>query len=113
MTSPTEQAKADVVTVLSSELVASVMERYFNETMFNTQAMGSVKVLALSSSGDGFMFGLSFVPEVTGKGELDMYVDLAASHIENMKVIRPKSLNLPRDRKGKYVKVNGDSNGVA
>ena len=109
----TEQAKADVVTVLSSELVASVMEKYFNETMFNTQAMGSVKVLDLSSSGDGVMFGLSFVTEVTGTSGLDMYVDLATSHTEAMKVIRPKSLKLPRDRKGKYAKVNSDSNGVA
>jgi hypothetical protein len=58
---------ADIVTVLSSELVASVMERYFNDVMFNVATMGTVKVTDLQASGDGFMFSLAFQPLPTAE----------------------------------------------
>lgn len=47
----------DTVIILSSELIAEVMEHYFNEHMFKVQ----VKVVDLQVSNSGYAFNLAFV----------------------------------------------------
>lgn len=48
--------EADTIIILSSELIAEVMEKYFNEEMFKKQ----VKVVDLKSTETGYMFSIAF-----------------------------------------------------
>lgn len=52
---------ADTVIILSSELIAEVMEKYFNKEMFKKQ----VKVVDLKTTEAGYMFSLAFIPQVS------------------------------------------------
>lgn len=92
-----EVGKADVVTVLSSDLVASVMEQYFNEVMYNTAAMGQVGVVDLAASADGFMFSLVFTK--VSKAAL-----AAVPHKEVQS--RPVQVGKVHDKKSHSKKVN-------
>lgn len=47
---------ADTVIILSSELIAQVIEVYFNEEMFKLP----VKIVDLKASGEGYAFSLAF-----------------------------------------------------
>ena len=55
-----EKVEADTVIILSSELIAEVMESYFNKDMFKKR----VKVVDLKSTETGYMFSVAFVPVV-------------------------------------------------
>jgi hypothetical protein len=50
---------ADFLTVLSSELIAAVMEEYFNRKMYRQK----VKVVDLQPQGSGYAFSLAFVKD--------------------------------------------------
>lgn len=54
-----EQQKGDFVISLSSDLIATVMEKYFNDVMFKK----IVEVVDLSPITDGYAFTLGFVTE--------------------------------------------------
>src|SRR6267378_4127608 len=48
---------ADFVTVLSSDMIATIVEAYFNKAMYKKQ----VKVVDLQPQGTGYAFSLAFV----------------------------------------------------
>jgi hypothetical protein len=48
---------ADFVTILSSELIATIVGEYFNATMFKTPVI----VVDLKPTADGYAFSLAFV----------------------------------------------------
>lgn len=52
----TEGLAADFVTILSSELIAEVVEAYFNSEMYKVP----VKVVDLKPTSDGYAFSLAF-----------------------------------------------------
>lgn len=59
MTDTPTQVDADFLTVLSSELIAEVMEDYFNKKMYRQR----VKVVDLQPQGSGYAFSLAFVKD--------------------------------------------------
>jgi hypothetical protein len=64
-----EEPKADFFTIISSDMIAEVMERYFNVEMFKK----TVKIVDLQATESGYMFGLTYTRgEVTKiqKGEV-------------------------------------------
>ena len=58
----------DFLTVLSSELIAEVMEEYFNKKMYRQK----VKVVDLQPQGSGYAFSLAFVKDAP-KQRYDIY----------------------------------------
>jgi hypothetical protein len=51
-----EEPKADFFTIISSDMIAEVMERYFNVEMFKK----TVKIVDLQATDSGYMFGLTY-----------------------------------------------------
>jgi hypothetical protein len=51
------ETDADFVTILSSELIATIVEQYFNDVMYKV----AVKVVDLKPTSDGYAFSLAFV----------------------------------------------------
>lgn len=114
----TKDHSADVVTVLSGDLVASVMEEYFNTVMYNTQAMGTVKVVDLASQGDGFMFGLTFTRSEVSRASVHTWPNGDGIPIkqepttvltpDEIALLNQQPVHIPhtnnRDKKGKYAK---------
>jgi len=59
----TNTPDGDFLTVLSSELIAEVMEEYFNKKMYRQK----VKVVDLQPQGSGYAFSLAFVKDTSVK----------------------------------------------
>jgi len=59
----TNTQDGDFLTVLSSELIAEVMEEYFNRKMYRQK----VKVVDLQPQGSGYAFSLAFVKDTSVK----------------------------------------------
>lgn len=91
------EQEADFVTILSSELIATVMEQYFNKSMYKQR----VKVVDLKPTETGYMFSLAFVKE---------HVEQRQQHTHHM-VSAASLLDNGRDTKGRFTKVKGASNG--
>jgi hypothetical protein len=60
MTDIPDTPDGDFLTVLSSELIAEVMEEYFNKKMYRQK----VKVVELQPQGSGYAFSLAFVKDI-------------------------------------------------
>jgi len=58
----------DFLTVLSSELIAEVMEEYFNKKMYRQK----VKVVDLQPQGSGYAFSLAFVKDTVHTYRLEI-----------------------------------------
>ena len=58
----------DFLTVLSSELIAEVMEEYFNKKMYRQK----VKVVDLQPQGSGYAFSLAFVKDTVHMYRLEI-----------------------------------------
>lgn len=63
--SSNEVTEGDTFIILSSELIASVMEQHFNEVMFKQE----VKIVDLKVTEVGYMFGLIFTDIVANNAE--------------------------------------------
>lgn len=59
------EESGDTVIILSSELIAEVMEAYFNKVMFKK----AVRVVDLKTTEAGYMFSLLFTPVMTQRVE--------------------------------------------
>lgn len=55
----TVHSDADFVTILSSELIATVVEAYFNTVMYKVP----VRIVDLKPTSDGYAFSLAFVTQ--------------------------------------------------
>ena len=86
------QGDADTVIMLSSELIAEVMESYFNRQMFKK----TVKIVDLKPTETGYAFSLAFV-DVEKKLTIDPVVVQ-----QNGQVTVP--LIDTRDNKGRFTK---------
>lgn len=99
-----EKKDADTVIICSSELIASVMQEYFNKKMFKI----AVEIVDLQSTESGYAFSLLFKSkEETSKlKEIDystLYEQtphIAFPRISSATIDIPKS----RDNKGKFAK---------
>jgi len=60
ITNTSDGTSGDFLTVLSSELIAEVMEEYFNRKMYRQK----VKVVDLQPQGSGYAFSLAFVKDI-------------------------------------------------
>ena len=83
---------ADTVIMLSSELIAEVMESYFNKQMFKKQ----VKIVDLKPTETGYAFSLAF-------SQRKVVIDLdpgVLQHAQNGQA----QLSDTRDNKGRFVK---------
>jgi hypothetical protein len=95
-----EGQEADFVTIVSSEMIAEVMEQHFNKNMYKK----TVKIVDLKSTETGYMFSLAFVPTVIGKKQT-----LADKVIKQMNPVSYSKLEqkeyrngIDRDSKGKF-----------
>lgn len=84
------ESQVDIITILSSDLIAQIAENYFNKVMFKQ----GVEVVDLKPSGDsGYAFSLAFKPnkqKAVQKPELVTSADGVYS--------------VARDSKGKFAK---------
>lgn len=55
------ERNADFVTIISTELIAQVMQRYFNDELYKRR----VEIVDSKATSDGYMFSLAFVTEPT------------------------------------------------
>ena len=86
------QGDADTVIMLSSELIAEVMESYFNKQMFKKR----VKIVDLKPTETGYAFSIAFV-------ERKLTIDLDPVTIQqDGRVFSP--LVDTRDTKGRFTK---------
>jgi len=79
---------ADFVTVLSSDMIAEIVEAYFNKTMYKKQ----VKVVDLQPQGTGYAFSLAFVvvsdttkPQVALMPQVALNTEEAARFLEQVR----------------------------
>jgi hypothetical protein len=68
MTDIPDAPDGDFLTVLSSELIAEVMEDYFNKKMYRQK----VKVVDLQPQGSGYAFSLAFVKDTVHTYRLEI-----------------------------------------
>lgn len=109
MTDIPETPDGDFLTVLSSELIAEVMEEYFNKKMYRQK----VKVVDLQPQGSGYAFSLAFVKD-TPTHKYDIYVSspgnvtpvLVEKDVEGSPHVDYTLPTTPngRDAKGKFTK---------
>ena len=95
------ETDGDFVTILSSELIAEVMEEYFNRRLFKQK----VKVVDLQPQGQGYAFTLSFVKEIVVEGVAPMHVEMITETIPGM-VICDTSVRKRGDN-GRFIKAVG------
>src|SRR5262245_54130514 len=89
----TEQNDADFITILSSDMIATIVEEYFNKKVYRQK----VKVVDTKSTEAGYMFSLTFVP-VQSKIVWDV-----PSH-ELVRMAQQEPMSNGRDNKGRFVK---------
>jgi hypothetical protein len=103
--------QGDTVIMLSSELIAEVMEQYFNKAMFKKK----VKITDLKPTEQGYAFGLAFVDKEADKqfdeAARQVYEEIEAreqriaedvlTHAYNVQVNGQQAV---RDNKGRFVK---------
>ena len=93
------QDDADTVIMLSSELIAEVMEGYFNKQMFKRQ----VKIVDLKPTETGYAFSLAFVADTRlGNGKMAKVMVNPAAVQRDGQVFVP--LVDTRDDKGRFTK---------
>ena len=81
---------ADFTTTLSSELIAEVMERYFNKEMYKKK----VKVVDLKMSQDMCMFGLTWViDDIITPMEGDIKIQADEDFLEDIQNYKVKRSN--------------------
>jgi len=87
-----EQSKqeADTVIILSSELIAEVMEVHFNKVMFKKK----VKIVDLQPTETGYMFSVAFVEDKMVNFGIEEGYKQNGQDVQKNK----------RDKKGKFVK---------
>ena len=103
-----EKKDADTVIICSSELIASVMQEYFNKKMFKI----AVEIVDLQSTESGYAFSLLFKEkeqkeiEVTKNGqESDRYeIPLQTAIHQKWPVVNVIPEEVKRDNKGKFAK---------
>lgn len=83
--------EADIVTIVSSDLIATVMEDYFNKKMYKLP----VHIVELKPTEAGYSFFLQFVQK---QNEKEPIIDLTAT----TKLLQNGQGS--RDSKGKFVK---------
>ena len=102
-----EKKDADTVIICSSELIASVMQEYFNKKMFKI----AVEIVDLQSTESGYAFSLLFrekeqkIVEVTTNGQKDDRYEIPLQTVMNQQwpvVVIPEEVK--RDSKGKIAK---------
>lgn len=78
----------DFVMIFPSEVIAQVMERYFNQEMLKFP----VKVVDVKSSGDDFVFSLGYqkVQEKLVENQLNGYGDLVERELSEIGIQKPK-----------------------
>lgn len=103
--------EADLITVLSSALVAEVMENYFNKELHRTTK--KIKVVDLQPQGSGYAFSLAFVKDAvhTEKGSVGWdytgaTVQIVPAALETATSVDYTVPTTPngRDAKGKFTK---------
>lgn len=99
------QADADTIIILSSELIASVMQEYFNKSMFKQK----VEIVDLKPTETGYMFSIAFTPKVKPLIEANTITEELSQLMQLQKDTDFElvgTLGIPngqRDAKGKFV----------
>ena len=68
------EGEADFITIVSSEMIAEVMQEHFNKHMYKKK----VTIVDLKATETGYMFSLAFLPEtstVSNKEPTEVYTD--------------------------------------
>lgn len=90
--------EADIVTIVSSDLIATVMEDYFNKKMYKLP----VHIVELKPTEAGYSFFLQFVTKKPTFPNLSEGTKLTA---EEMQLVKNGSKPVTiRDNKGKFTK---------
>ena len=85
--------EADFVTILSSDMIAQIVEEYFNKKVYKQQ----VEVVDTKPTEAGYMFSLAFVTKAT-KDKEKVYQSYSLSD-NNLDILKAK-----RNNKGQFVK---------
>lgn len=98
---------ADFVTILSSELIATVVEAYFNTVMYKVP----VKVVDLKPTSDGYAFSLAFVTDsVANVSEnvvkSDEMAEFAGKVADMFDMVNENGVK--RDNKGRFATMKQD-----
>lgn len=95
MADSTEQT-ADFVTILSSDLIAEIVEVHFNKVMYKK----NVKIVDLKPTSDGYAFSLAYVDIITGNKK-EVNVEPVVQSVMNGIIDEALGRN-GRDSKGKF-----------
>lgn len=97
------EQEADIVTIVSSELIASVMEEYFNKKMYRQNCQ--VSIVDLRPTEAGYSFFLVFKPTAAAKET--PYNKIVNAVQESVKQTKDNNNGTKaRDTKGHFVKAN-------
>ena len=102
---------SDFVTILSSELIATIVEAYFNDVMYKVP----VHIVDLKPTSDGYAFSLTFVTErdadVVRNEQKSVQKVTNEVMIPTMKGLYGNGVALEmckRDEKGRFVSIKQD-----
>ncbi len=102
-----DDTSADFVTILSSDMIADIVQVYFDKELYTRK---KVKIVDLKPQGDGYAFSLSFVQVPIVAGVTPKTAELIKQTVNNVSIeqwtneVDRDYRNGTRDSKGRFTK---------